>query len=81
MGLLFILGFVMYKIAVIINSLSFYRLRYFSKWLHRQKVHPQVASWILISSKVFIFKIKTSIMLAALNQKKNSTAIVIRVKS
>ena len=43
----------------IINSLSFYLLRYLSKWLHRQKVHLQVASWILISSKVVIFKINT----------------------
>ena len=43
----------------IINSLSFYLLRYVSKWLHTQKVHPQVVSWLLISSKVFIFKINT----------------------
>ena len=43
----------------IINPLSFYLLRYLSKWLHRQKVHPQVASWILIPNKVVIFKINT----------------------
>ena len=66
----------------IINSLSFYLLRYMylSKGLHRQKVHSQVASWMLISSKVFIFKINTH-NVGRIEPEKKSTAIIIRVKS
>ena len=68
----------MYEIAVRWNSLSFYLLRYLSKWLHR--LHLQVASWILISSEVFIFKIKTH-NAGRIEPEEKSTAIIFRVKS
>ena len=64
----------------ITNSLSFYLLRYLSKCLYIQKCHPHVASWILLSSKVFIFKINTH-NAGRIEPEKKSTAIIIRVKS
>ena len=50
------------------------------KMAPKTEIHPQVASWFLISSKVFIFKINTN-NAGHIEPVKNSTAIIIQLRS